>query len=195
MVRASSTRPGCGSSPSWSCRLPCGRSECADRLHDPGASNSLVWVRPLRCDQTAVPAQDRVRRDDGGDPRLRSRRPSALALCCEPSALVVVQPEAFAAELLFEDAILLDQVVDGLGLVSVDPTGEGREEKLKAEEVRHNADRTGEAQGRNSSCDSAVDYSDPTAVIHLASFLDALSSIRSRRSSFSFFSTSDCLHV
>ena len=31
--------------------------------------------------------------------------------------------------------VFLDQVIDGLGLVSVDPAGEGREEELKREEI------------------------------------------------------------
>ena len=47
-----------------------------------------------------------------------------------------------------------------MGVVPIDLDGEGGEEELEAEEVRHNADRTGEAQSRNSRRDSADEYSD-----------------------------------
>ena len=36
-----------------------------------------------------------------------------------------------AAELLLENAVLLDELVDRLGLLAVDPAGEGGEEKLE----------------------------------------------------------------
>jgi hypothetical protein len=37
--------------------------------------------------------------------------------------------------LFFEDSVLLDEVIDGLSLMTVDPAREGREEKLKSEEI------------------------------------------------------------
>jgi hypothetical protein len=38
--------------------------QCADRFHDAGSADTLVWVCPLCCDQLVVPAQDGVGRDD-----------------------------------------------------------------------------------------------------------------------------------
>ncbi len=53
--------------------------------------------------------------------------------------VVVSQPKASGAELFLEDAVLLDEVVDGLGLVAVDPAGEGCQQELEREEVGHHA--------------------------------------------------------
>ena len=39
--------------------------------------------------------------------------------------------------MLLEDVVFLDQVIKGLGLVSVDPASEDREEELKREEIGH----------------------------------------------------------
>ena len=108
--------------------------EGADRLHDARATDAFVRVGPLRCDQTVVPAQDGVRRDDRRDLG-QELSTESLALGCEPPALVVGQPETLSAELLLEDAILLDEVVDGLGLMAVDPAHEGGEQKLQSEKI------------------------------------------------------------
>ena len=80
----------------------------------------------------------------------------------ESSTLVIGESKSSAAELFLQDAVLLNEVFDGLGLVAVDPAGEGRQEELEPEEVRHDIDRTCGAQGRNSSCGSAVEYSERT---------------------------------
>ena len=83
-----------------------------------------------------MPAHDGVGRDDGRDLREQSST-EGLPLCCQPSALVVSQTNAPAAELLLEDAIFLDQVLDGLGLMSVDPARERGKEELQGEEIGH----------------------------------------------------------
>ena len=62
-----------------------------------------------------------------------------LALRREAAPLGVGQSESTSAELLLQDTVLFDEVLDGLGLAAVDPTGEGREEQLKREEVGHRA--------------------------------------------------------
>ena len=65
----------------------------------------------LPCDEQAVPAQDRVRRDDTGN--LLERLPAdRLALDRQSSALGVSQPKTTSAELLSQDAVLLAEVVD-----------------------------------------------------------------------------------
>ena len=51
------------------------------------------------------------------------------------SSLGAMAAHPSLADLLLEDAALLDEVIDDLGLVAVDPAGEGCEEQLKAEDV------------------------------------------------------------
>ena len=95
-------------------------------------------MRPFGCDQLSVPAQDGVGCDDGGNLAEQSTTED-LALRSESTSLVVGQAQAFAAELLLQHAVLLDEVVDGLGLVAVDPAGERGEEELEGEELGREA--------------------------------------------------------
>ncbi len=85
-----------------------------------------------------MPPEDRVRCHDRHD---RGEKPSAehFPLRGEATALNVGQAQTAAAELLFENAILQDEVLDHLGLVPVEPAGEGGEEQLEWEEVGHHA--------------------------------------------------------
>ena len=108
----------------------------------PGRPTRFDCLGPLRCDQSTVPAHDRVRGHDGRDPgeEAPSKR---LSLGSESSSLFVGQAESLLAELFLEDTVLLNEVLDGLILMTVDPAGERREEELKAELVSHDADRTG----------------------------------------------------
>jgi hypothetical protein len=76
-----------------------------------------------------MPAKDRVRGDDGSNvhetpstERLPSHRQSP--------ALGIGQPKASATELLFEDAILLPQILDGGFLLTSNPPGHGGDEDL-----------------------------------------------------------------
>ena len=62
--------------------------------------------------------------------RMGQAASECLARRRESATLVVGQPKALAAELLLEDAVLLDHVVDGFRLMAVDPAGEGGEEEL-----------------------------------------------------------------
>jgi len=76
-----------------------------------------------------MPAQDRVRGHDRGNP---TQQPSAepMPFRCETTALVILQPQAVAFQLLSKNAVLLYEVLDHLLLVSVYPSGEGHEQKL-----------------------------------------------------------------
>ena len=59
----------------------------------------------------------------------RPRTPAeALALGREPTPLVVCQTEAAALHLFLQYSVLLDQVLDDLLLVPVDPAGDGEQE-------------------------------------------------------------------
>ena len=68
-----------------------------------------------------MPAHDRVGRDDRRD-AVEESSTELLALGCKSSALVVVQSELAALELLLQYAVLFDEVLDGLLLLSMDPT-------------------------------------------------------------------------
>jgi hypothetical protein len=85
----------------------------------------------------AMPPQDCVGRPEGGDlPQEPS--PESSAFGGKASALVVGQPEAAPVQLPLEDPVLLDQVVDDLLLVAVDPTLEGHEQHLQGVDIgRH----------------------------------------------------------
>ena len=83
-----------------------------------------------------MPAQNRVRchyRGDAGE----DAAPEDLPLGSESAALVIGQAKALVSELLLEDSVLLDEVIDGVSLMTVDPAREGREEKLEPEEIWH----------------------------------------------------------
>jgi hypothetical protein len=53
--------------------------------------------------------------------------PETESLRCQPSALVVAQPNSLPAELFLEHAVLLDQVLDDALLLDVDPACERQE--------------------------------------------------------------------
>ena len=76
-----------------------------------------------------MPAQDRVRRDDGTD---LSEHLAAedLALDRQASPLVVGEPDAFLAVRFLQDLILGAQILDDLLLLPIDPAGEDDQEKL-----------------------------------------------------------------
>jgi len=75
-----------------------------------GSSARLALPRTvvLRGDQAPIPAQDRIRCDDPGE----------------------VAEESPSRELLSEDAILLEEVVDHLGLSAIHPAGNHEDEEL-----------------------------------------------------------------
>ena len=54
----------------------------------------------------------------------------------EAAALVIGQPEAAPRHLVLEDAVLLDQVLDDVLLVAVDPSRQGDEQHLQGAEGR-----------------------------------------------------------
>jgi hypothetical protein len=86
------------------------------RTPRPAARRAVV----LAGDQLAVPAQDRVGRDQAGE-LAQPATTDEPALYGQASPLVIGEPQAPPAELLAEDAVLLAQEVDDLELAGVDP--------------------------------------------------------------------------
>jgi hypothetical protein len=95
------------------------------------SSNSAL-LRPviLGGDQTPVPSQQRVRRNDGTESS-ECRPPDCLGLLCEPSTLRVGPANALVAKLLAVSLILRLEVFDHGLLVSIHPAGEDQKEELK----------------------------------------------------------------
>lgn len=83
-----------------------------------------------------MPSQDRLRRDDRRKLIQKSTAEGHPAHG-EPAAVGVGQPESPAAKLAFEDAVLLEKVVENALLVAVEPAGEDDGENV--EHGRHGA--------------------------------------------------------
>ena len=80
-------------------------------------------------DQSPVPAENRVRRDDAGD--LHQDAPSELlAANGESTALGIGQAKRPRAQVLPEDPILLPEIRDQIVLVAVHPASERENEEL-----------------------------------------------------------------
>jgi len=94
----------------------------ADLLHDPGPPDPLVRIGPLRGNQTAMPGQDRVWRDDRGN-SLQYPSTEWSPLRRKSAALIVRQAHSVAAglNLFFQDAVLFDQIVDHACLLATNP--------------------------------------------------------------------------
>ncbi len=95
----------------WSSRAPPSRAEV-----------------PFPRDQLPVPGQDRVR---GDDRRHLSQDPPTerLPLRGQPPTFVIAQTKSPSTELSLQDAVLVDEVVDDILLVTVDPAGNGDDEE------------------------------------------------------------------
>ncbi len=97
-----------------------------------------------------MPAQERIRRDQGPD--LFQQLPAQdLRLDCQSPALVVVEQDAFLAKLLLEHLVFGAEVLDDLLLLAVDPAGKDEEEQLPGleDEVHRGRLRQGCGTGRS----------------------------------------------
>src|SRR5271166_5290274 len=91
---------------------------------------SILTLRvPFFGDQLAMPAQDRVGRNQGGN-LLECLAAQHLASDGESPTLVIVEHDAFLAELFLQDLVFGSQVVDHGLLPVVDPAGQNGEEEL-----------------------------------------------------------------
>ena len=100
------------------------------------AGLSPFRVVPLTSNELAVPGENRVGRDDSGD-LLEDLSTEGLALYREPTAFIIGQPKSSATKLSLEDSVLLEQIVDDVLLVTVDPAGEGDQQELPWVERAH----------------------------------------------------------
>ena len=98
------------------------------RLRARTAGTSLLRAVVLVGDQKPVPAQDRVRCHDAGD--VRETLPSeGLPFHGESPPLIVGEANASRAVCRAEDPVLLQQVLDDVLLLSIDPAGEQQEQE------------------------------------------------------------------
>jgi len=84
---------------------------------------------PLGGHQLAMPAKNRIRRDDGGD-FLQSLSSQRSALDCQTAALVVAERDAFAAVSFLEHLGLGQEEIDRRLLLAVEPAGQDDHEQL-----------------------------------------------------------------
>jgi hypothetical protein len=75
-----------------------------------------------------MPSQQGLRRDDSGDPG-KSFPPQRLGLNGEAPALIVIEAQSPAAELLAKNPVLLAKVIDSLQLALIHPSGDGDQHK------------------------------------------------------------------
>jgi len=94
------------------------------------AGSAPVAAVVLLGDQVPVPPQNRLRSDDRGQ-LPESLSAEALALLGEPPRLGVGEAQPPPAEVLSEHAILFEQVLDGIDLMSVHPACDGEEEEVE----------------------------------------------------------------
>jgi len=130
-------------------------TEMAQRVSQPGVAPAWVLARhaneqggdvlvgcrptkpaPLRPvvllrHEPSVPPKDGVGRHDTGD-LVEALAPKELALHGQAPSLVVGQAETTASQLVAEDAVLLEQVVDGLLLVAIDQAREQQEDEAES---------------------------------------------------------------
>ena len=75
-----------------------------------------------------MPGQQSLGRDDGGDPG-KSFPPQRLGLNGESPALIVIETQSPAAELLAKNPVLLAKVIDSQKLALIHPSGDGDQHK------------------------------------------------------------------
>ncbi len=98
----------------------------------PGPLRSKVHLS----DELSVPAHKRVRCHDHCD-TFESLPVENLCLSREAATLLVIQAQGSALHLLLEHAVLIDEVLDQLGLVATDPPRENEEERPEWMEHGH----------------------------------------------------------
>lgn len=87
-------------------------------------------IRPLSCDQLAMPAQDRIRRHECRHLQEQAAAKS-MSQQREASALAVVESEPPAREPNPQNAILFPQERDDVGLLTMEPATQGRDQQLE----------------------------------------------------------------
>jgi hypothetical protein len=103
---------------------------------------SVVFLR----DQLASPAEQRFRRDDGGDPS-EAATTKALRFSRQSTPLGMREPQAFLVELLAENAVLPLEMLDHLLLVAAEPYSQQRHEELQRQRChRETPARPGSAE-------------------------------------------------
>ena len=97
-------------------------SDLKERARPPRAASR---IRPLRSDELAMPAEDRVRRDDGRDLRQQSTA-EPLPEDRQAATFVIGQCQSSAVELRLQNAVLLSQVLKRLESRTPDRRGSHR---------------------------------------------------------------------
>ncbi|UCF69017.1 MAG: hypothetical protein JSV80_06960, partial [Acidobacteriota bacterium] len=103
--------------------------QLSDRVHGPWpAGPSPPTVNPFPGNQSPMPCQNRVRRDERPD---LTKQPATkfFSLGSQPPPLIIGEAQPLLSELFFQDSVLGLEVVDDRELVFVDIAGKGNEEQ------------------------------------------------------------------
>jgi hypothetical protein len=95
-----------------------------------GPSRQSRSVRPLACDQLAVPPQDRVRRHDRRHVREHPTAEAVTKAGKSPS-FMVIQPQPTTAQLPFESPVLFSEERDHIALFSLKPAEQSRDDQVQ----------------------------------------------------------------
>ena len=120
------------------CRILIGHAhhELPDLLEHAGPSARVPRKGPLPGHQLAMPAENRVGRDEARQAAQASPSQS-VAQHGEPASLVIVEAERAASDLGAEGPVLFEQIGDSVRFAVVEPRGEGEEEKAHGRRVNH----------------------------------------------------------
>ena len=100
----------------------------------PATAGAPRSVRPR--DELPVPAQERLRGDDRRDLAQRlTAYPNGAR--CEPSPVVIGQPQALPTQLPPEQTVLFDQLGQGLPLAALQPASQHHQQHLKGRGIDH----------------------------------------------------------
>ncbi len=119
--------------------LPCDPEDpVRDRRLNPGASGLLPSRAPvpLSGDEPPILGQEGVRCHDRGH-RFQHAPAESLSLHGQPTPFAVGEAKTPPAELSLQDTVLLNQVVDDLLLMVVDPASDGEDEELPRVKCAH----------------------------------------------------------
>ena len=105
------------------------------REHSP-TTLATSGVRPLPGDELPMPAQQRVRSDDGHDlPQPSTAQP--IRPHGESAPIGIGQLQASTTQLPAKHTILFEQIPEDFSILAVQPTGQQREQQLERGDVDH----------------------------------------------------------
>jgi hypothetical protein len=107
------------------------KDQAPNFFHDAWSPDRLARIGPFLSDEPAMPDNDRIGRDDGGD-RCQSFLTQGLVFGSQSASLIIGKesPLSTGFELLLENSVLFDQVGNRPRLLEADPASERGQKEL-----------------------------------------------------------------